>query len=137
MDLNNFLTEYWNYIAEQNEEQLRKYFHKDACIQWHGTNERFNVDEFMRANCDYPGSWNSAVERIEHMESSIITVTRVWSSECSFHVTSFFKLEDNKIQVLDEYWCEDGIAPQWRIDKQIGKPIRLMTYSLGGRLNEG
>ena len=49
----------------------------------------------MRANCDYPGSWCGEVERVECIENTIITVTRVWSSKSSFHVTSFFEMKDD------------------------------------------
>ena len=41
----------------------------------------------------------------------------------SLHVTSFFKLEDSKIKSIDEYWAEDGEAPKWRKNMNIGKPI--------------
>ncbi|MGF7144611.1 uncharacterized protein YndB with AHSA1/START domain [Anaerotaenia torta] len=123
MNIYQRIAEYWRYIAAQDEEELRKYFHKDACIRWHNTNEEFNVEEFLRANCDYPGSWSGQVERIEQAENLIITVTHVWSEANSFHVTSFFKISEDKIKLLDEYWGDDGRAPQWRIDKQIGKPF--------------
>lgn len=124
MDMNLFVIQYWNHIAAQNEEELKKYFHENACIRWHNTNEQFNVSEFLRANCDYPGSWNSEVERIEYTENIIITAVHVWSEESSFHVTSFFIMTDEKIRTLDEYWGNDDTAPQWRVDKNIGKPIR-------------
>lgn len=123
MDTENFIKQYWSYITTQNEEELKKFFHKNACIRWHNTNEQFNVSEFMRANCDYPGSWSGEIERIEQIGSTIITVTHVWNKEMSFHVTSFFKIEGEKIKELDEYWGDDGVAPQWRLDKHIGKPI--------------
>ena len=121
------MSQYWSSIAAQDEEGLRKYFHEDACIRWHNTNEQFNVSEFMRANCDYPGEWRGQVERIEQMGSTIITVTRVWSEDMSFHVTSFFKIRGVKIKTLDEYWGEDGEAPRWREDKHIGRPILRMA----------
>ena len=124
MDIKRFVVQYWNHIAAQNEEELRKYFHENACIRWHNTNEQFNVSEFLRANCDYPGSWSGEVERIEHIGNIIITATRVWSEEKSFHVTSFFKMTEEKIGALDEYWGDDDIAPQWRIDKNVGRSIR-------------
>lgn len=41
----------------------------------------------------------------------------------SVHATSFFEFRNGKIKVLDEYWGDDGKVPQWRIEKQIGKPI--------------
>lgn len=124
MDVNQFIIQYWKHIAAQNEEDLIKYFHEDACIRWHNTNELFNVSEFLRANCDYPGSWNGEVERIEHIGNIIITAAHVWSKESSFLVTSFFEMLEDRIKVLDEYWGNDDTAPQWRIDKNIGKPIR-------------
>lgn len=46
MDINNFIIEYWKNIASQNEMELKKFFHEDACIRWHNTNEQFNVSEF-------------------------------------------------------------------------------------------
>jgi hypothetical protein len=123
MDINQFVIYYWGHIAAQNEEALKKYFHENAHIRWHSTNEEFNVSEFLRANCDYPGSWSGEVERIEHLGNLIITVTRVWSEKISFHVTSFFEMDEDKIRTVDEYWGEDEKAPQWRIDKNIGTPI--------------
>lgn len=124
MDYKKLITQYWNSIAKQDEQTLREYFCKDACIRWHNTNEQFNVEEFLRANCDYPGNWNGEVERIEQTGDLIITVTRVWTEEMSFHVTSFIRMEGNSIQTIDEYWGDDGCAPQWRKEKHIGKPIR-------------
>lgn len=124
MDKHEFIIQYWNQVATQNEEELKKYFYEDACIRWHDSNEEFNVEEFIRANCEYPGKWCGEVERFEQIENLIITVTRVWSSDSSFHVTSFFKMKDDKIEVLDEYWGEDSLVPRWRLDKHIGKPIK-------------
>lgn len=123
MDFDRFIQQYWLCIAAQEEEKLTNYFHENACIRWHNTNEQFNVAEFVRANCDYPGSWSGEVERIEQIGSTVITVTRVWTKEISFHVTSFFRMQAEKIKVLDEYWGDDGVAPQWRKEKHIGRPI--------------
>ncbi|MGL5693364.1 MAG: hypothetical protein ACRCXA_04750 [Peptostreptococcaceae bacterium] len=59
-------------------------------IKWHCTNENFNVDEYIVANCEYPGVWNGDVERIIQFNSDIITVTRIWNEDISCHATSFF-----------------------------------------------
>ena len=118
-----FIKEYWKSVASQNEEELKRYFHEDAIIRWHNTNEQFNVTEFLRANCDYPGNWKGKIERIEQSENNYITVTRVWTEKMSFHVTSFFVIREKKIVVLDEYWGDDGGAPEWRQKKHIGRPI--------------
>ncbi|MCI8938882.1 MAG: nuclear transport factor 2 family protein [Dorea sp.] len=116
---------FWNDILEQNADAIRGYFDKNAYINWHCTNEQFNVDEFIIANCEYPGSWNGNVERVEKINDIFVTATHVYSQnqELSFHVTSFIKVVDNKIAAMDEYWADDGIPPKWRLDKQIGKAI--------------
>lgn len=77
----------------------------------------------MRANCEYPGAWQGEVERIEAIGNTLTTATRVWGEGMSFHVCSFFTFADGKITLLDEYWGDDGPAPQWRQDIHIGKPI--------------
>ena len=124
MNTERFITQYWSHIAAQNEDALKQYFHEDACIRWHNTNEQFNLEEFLRANCEYPGSWQGEVERVERVGNVLITAARVWTKEASFHVVSFFEMAEGKIHALDEYWGDDGAAPQWRADKNIGKPIR-------------
>ena len=121
MDIN----QYWNAVLKQNKIQLRTFFHKDAYIRWHCTNENFTVDEFIQANCEYPGQWDGHIERTEYLHDLIITVVHVFSSNhsLSFHVVSFIKLKDQLIMSIDEYWGDDGMAPQWRLDKHIGTPI--------------
>lgn len=120
------IDEYWKNILTQNEEAIKSYFHDNAIINWHCTNESFTVDEFIRANCDYPGEWDGEIERKYKIDNIIITVTHVYTKDksSSFHVTSFIKISNEKIEAIDEYWGDDGIAPQWRLDKHIGRKIK-------------
>lgn len=117
---------FWKAVLAQNEKEIRKYFHEEAYINWHCTNEHFNVDEFIIANCEYPGDWDGIVERIEMMNDLVITATFVYPKDrsLSFHVISFIKIVNNKIVSMDEYWADDGSAPQWRKNKHIGTSIR-------------
>jgi len=126
MDKGHLVREFWREIAAQNEVSLRSYFSPDAIINWHNTKEQFAVDEFIMANCEYPGAWHGHVERIEVVcDDLVITVARVWAADgdSSYHAVSFFKFQGGKIVQLDEYWGDDGPPPQWRLDKQIGRPI--------------
>ena len=122
MDVSGF----WKAVLDQNAENIPQYFTEDACVNWHCTNERFTVTQFVRANCEYPGDWSGEVERICEIPEGLVTVTRVYPKDesASFHVTSFMTLRDGKIAVLDEYWADDGDAPQWRLDMKIGSPIQ-------------
>ena len=116
---------FWKDVLEQNADAVRDYFDENAYINWHCTNEHFNVNEFITANCEYPGDWDGEVERIEEINDLLVTVTHVYSKDktLSFHVTSFIKVVNDKIAAVDEYWADDGIAPKWRLDKHIGKAI--------------
>lgn len=122
MDIRGF----WKSVLEQNAVELKQYFHEDAYINWHCTNERFTVDEFIIANCEYPGDWEGEIERVEVMNDLYITAVRVYPRDrcASFHVTSFIKVADGKILSMDEYWADDGAVPQWRLDKHMGTAIR-------------
>ncbi|EET59912.1 hypothetical protein BRYFOR_08036 [Marvinbryantia formatexigens DSM 14469] len=119
------IRQFWSDILEQNEKAIRKYFCEDAYVNWHCTNEHFTVEEFIQANCQYPGEWDGSVERVEYADGLVITVTHVYPKDktASFHVTSFIRIEDDKIISMDEYWADDGEAPQWRQDMHIGRPI--------------
>lgn len=117
---------FWRDVLGQDAERIRGYFREDAYVNWHCTNEHFSVQEYLIANCEYPGEWDGEVERVEEINDLTITVTHVYPKDrsLSFHVTSFFQILDGRIQSLDEYWADDGTAPNWRLEKKIGTKIR-------------
>ena len=127
MDIN--LKEFFEDVLRQDKQRLRTYFCDDAVIRWHCSNEIFSLEEYIRANCDYPNEWNGEIERIEIAGDTRILAARVFPTDlsCSFHVVSFIQLKTGRISVLDEYWADDGDAPDWRKAMQIGKPIRQIT----------
>ena len=114
-------------VVEQNADALRSCFCVGAEIRWHNTNELFTVEEYIQANCQYPGQWEGELERVEPLASgSLATAAHVHAREGgpSFHVASFIRLEAGKIAALDEYWGDDGPAPAWRRAMRVGRPIR-------------
>lgn len=125
MNYNEQVRGLWSDIDKQNWNEIHRYFDNDAVINWNNTNESFNVEEFVRANSEYPGDWSIKVERLECIENLVISVVKVKlkNDDVSVHATSFFEFNNGKIKLLNEYWGDDGNAPQWRIDKQIGKQI--------------
>ena len=120
------IEQYWQAVLAQDAEAMIDYFHADAMIRWHNTNECFHVSEFIRANCEYPGNWMGEIKRIEQLPQLIITVVHVYSADqsLSFHVTSFLQIKEHKIISLDEYWSDDGEAPDWRKKLNLGQAIK-------------
>lgn len=123
------IEKYWDDTLNQDEDAIREYFSHEAIIYWHNTNEKFTVEDYILANCKYPGDWSGNIERIEKRENLIITAVKVYAKDKSefHHVISFIKLENGKIISLDEYWGEDIEAPIWRKEMGIGSKI----YKLG------
>ena len=122
---------FWRDVLSQNEAALPAYFHIDAVIRWPCSNERFTVAEYIRANCAHPGDWDGEIERVEALGNGIVAVVRVFPADhsASFHVVSFLRLEDGVICEMDEYWADDGDAPEWRKEMNIGTPIDRRTLS--------
>jgi hypothetical protein len=127
MDNKNIIVSLYEEMDNQNWDNLRNYFDKDAVINWNNTNESFNVEEFILANLEYPGNWTFKIERLESKDNLVISVVRVSlkGEDVSSYGTSFFEFKENKIVLLNEYWGDNGNPPQWRMDKKIGRPINI------------
>ena len=126
MDLKEIVRCIFQVTIQQNAEKIKGFFIETAVINWHNTNESFSRDEYIRANCEYPGDWKGNIERIEQIDNLVILAGSVKSADESikFHVTSFYEFENGKVIRLDEYWGDDGEAPGWRLDMNIGRPIK-------------
>jgi hypothetical protein len=122
MDVNAF----WDAVLTQDAQSLAGFFLPEARVRWHCTNECFTAEEYIRANCEYPGSWGGEQERCHAVEGGLVTAMRVFllDGSASFHVVSFFTLENGLIRSLDEYWGDDGPPPEWRRKLGLGIPIR-------------
>ena len=108
---------------EQDRAAIKGFFQSTAYVNWHCTNECFTVDEFIQANCEYPGKWNGKIEKMLDTAEGSVTVTRVWSEEFSVRAISFFRWQGEKILRLEEYWSDDGAPPEWRRKMHIGQKI--------------
>ena len=119
------LKAFWQDVISQGRENLPSWFCEDAVIRWHCTGEQFTIAEYVRANCEYPGSWTGEIERVEECGDTVILAGRVSPTDksASFHVVSFLRLRDGKIAEMDEYWADDGEPPAWRRKMKIGKPL--------------
>ena len=50
------IQKFWDAVLRQDAEAIRKYFHPDAWVNWHNTNEHFTVEEFIRATASTPAN---------------------------------------------------------------------------------
>ena len=119
------LQAYWNAVLGQQPQALRAFFHPEAHVDWPNTGERFTLEEFIRANCEYPGEWDGEIRRVVQKDDLTVTVVSVFSKDkkLSFHVTSFMRIREGRLLSLEEYWGDDGPPPRWRQEMKIGSPI--------------
>lgn len=111
-------------VVTQDADTLRAFFAPDAQICWHCSNERFTLEEYIRANCEYPRKWKGELERIEQAGDTTVLVGRIFNTEGpALHVVSFLREQGGKIVSLDEYYGDDGSAPAWRQEMKLGKKI--------------
>ena len=116
---------FWKAVLAQKRDELPAYFAPEAVIRWHCSNEQFTAAEYIRANCDYPGEWDGTIEHIDKTDAGYVTAVKVFPVDhsASYHVVSFIALENDRLVSLDEYWADDGEAPEWRKKMGIGIPI--------------
>ena len=107
---------YWQDCIRQDRDSLRAWFLPDAKIVWPCTNEKFTVEEFLLANCEYPGNWEGALLRVTPCPTGAITECHIRSAsgDYSCHAVSFFTVEQDRIISLTEYYADDGPPPAWR-----------------------
>lgn len=110
------LKSFWNDMNERNWDKLARYFWPKAEIEWPNTGERFTVDDFVKVNSEYPGTWDIELQRIEQCGTTLISVALVkeHDGDQSLFVASFFEFDGDLILKLIEYWSENGEPPEWR-----------------------
>lgn len=103
----------WQAVADQEEAALARFFTPDAEIFWPNSGERFDLNGYLRANCDYPGQWTGKVEKIA-LDGSY-SISKVWSREgAAARAVTFYQWRNGKIAQMTEYWGDIGPAPDWR-----------------------
>lgn len=124
---------FFDAVVKQDAVRLRSFFEPDATIVWVNTNEVFTVDEYIRANCEYPGDWRGRIEDVQcylcfNDYNRITVVAKVWDGKNNAsRVVSFIELgntENELIQSMVEYWGDVGEPPEWRQKLAIGKRYR-------------
>jgi hypothetical protein len=123
--------DFFEAVITQNAEKLKDFFEPDALVFWANTNEQFTVEEYIRANCEYPGTWRGRIEEIGEIVPSdpyepkmyYIAIVSDNDSNTSRVVgrIDFGNTENALIQCLVEYWSDISNPPEWRTKMNIGK----------------
>ena len=116
-------------VTEQDRGRLRGFFTPGAAVYWPNTGEKFSLEDYLTANCEYPGQWRGQLLRAEGTDAGAVVAARVWEDGGpSCHVVSFLRFDGTgQILEMTEFWGDDGPPPRWRQKLGLGRNHREKT----------
>ena len=119
-------SQFWSFISEQKWNEAKRLLSNDFEAYWPQSKEKIvGADNFIAVNSNYPGTHkiefhnqNSSYDAWDH---ATIVTTEVYieskmpdDKEMKLFAISTFKIMDEKIVSLREYWADTYPAPEWR-----------------------
>jgi GNAT superfamily N-acetyltransferase len=88
----------------------------DLEATWWASGERLQgADAFIEANARYPEGWIIRLLELVHLQDGrVMSLVRVDHPPRSFFATSLFRVDDESISGIDEYWATVEEPPTWR-----------------------
>ncbi|MBI9103670.1 MAG: nuclear transport factor 2 family protein [Spirochaetales bacterium] len=111
--------EFWSIFDERKYRDAEKLLHEEFEAHWVCTRERFNKEEFIKVNEDYPSRWRTVLKRSYVSGDQVISIVHIFSPDAAdqFYATSIFTFDDDKIIEIEEYWAAVEAPPEWRKKK--------------------
>jgi len=122
--IENTIKMFWSYMSNAEFDKVGNLMCENAIVRLPNTREVFRGrDCYVNFNKKYPGRWIIKIETILSKTNNIVTAVKVSNenNQESFYVTSFFKLKNNIIEEITEYWGDNGEAPKWRIEEELSE----------------
>ena len=121
MERKAILAAFWRAVAAQEKDPLREFFAEGAEVLWPNTNERFAVEEYLRANCEYPGKWHGKIEKM-------LDTAEGRAKFCRGNETSVFRKPDPefpgyKIWVFNNQGVGMVVKRRSRVDPQLMEDV--------------
>lgn len=115
---------FWDCIHNADFDGLIQLMSEDACVWLPNTREVFRgTSKYIEFNKRYPGRWHVDLEKSYVSGETTISVAKLYNSDhtLNFYVTSFFKLKDNVIEEIIEYYGDNGEPPKWRLEEELSE----------------
>lgn len=106
----------WRAFQARDWTAARALLHDEMQATWWTSGERFeNPDVYVDVNRRYPEGWSLRLIELAHLEDGrVMSLVRVDQSPRHFYATSLFRLDDERIVGIDEYWATAEVPPAWR-----------------------
>jgi hypothetical protein len=76
--------------------------------------ERFDRDQWLRLNREYPGDWHIDVLNVLDAGEWVVSEVSVAIDGRIDRAVSFFRVVGGRVDELREYWPEPFPVPEWR-----------------------
>jgi GNAT superfamily N-acetyltransferase len=106
----------WAAFQARDWAAARPLLHDDLQVTWWTSGERFaGASAFIEVNASYPESWTLRVIELTHLQDGrVLSLLRVDQPPNCFFATSLFRVDDERIVGIDEYWATVEPPPAWR-----------------------
>jgi len=118
---------FWAAIQRRDWDEARRALHSQASMIWPVTAEKFNgADSIIRVNAIYPEGWSIDLNHISRLEDGrILTIVKVEHPPGAFFAISLFRLKQDLVEFIEEYWSTMEEPPDWRTSAAIPGLERL------------
>ena len=102
---------FWEYINNQDYDKLYEITSEDTKVWFPNTKEMFKDREsYIAFNKRCPFKRDMFVDKIYTSNEDAISLVRIYNKEndIDFRSTAFFKIKNDIIQDIVEYWGEEG-----------------------------
>ena len=108
--------QFWQLFDTGQIDEAGELLHDDFICEWITTGEKFNKEQFIKVNKDYPLSWYTKLQQYYDVKNKGISIVHVYSDEAEarFYVTSIYEFKENSILRVEEYWATCEEVPKWR-----------------------
>jgi len=120
----NVVNLFWCAIHTADFDRLNELMSEEANVYLPNTKEVFKgKSKYIDFNKKYPDRWLVELEKQYACDDVVITSAKIYNAEetVSFYCTSFFKITNNVIVEITEYWGENGPPPKWRIEENLSE----------------
>jgi GNAT superfamily N-acetyltransferase len=106
----------WAAFQARDWSRARALMHDGMQATWWTSGERFSgADAFVQAQARYPEGWTIHLLELGHLQDGrVLSLVRVDHPPQRFYATSLFRVDDERIAGVEEYWATFEPPPAWR-----------------------
>ena len=111
-----FAQRFWEVLEDRDWTRLTGLLDPQFIAIWPQSGEQYNREGFITVNRLYPGDWHIHIRNVLGSDIWAVTEIDVEIDGRLDRAVSFFRVHDDRIIELREYWPEQFPIPGWRRD---------------------